>query len=78
MDISGPSFLCSCIGMKAYMFPELWSSSVTGILDLLSGRSSGERIQMQKQYIAKGLECHPMESIELIAQAMGNNGRIPD
>lgn len=33
---------------------------------------------MQKQYIAKGLECHSTESTRWIAQAMGNSGRIPD
>lgn len=61
-----------------HSFPRTWSTSVIGILDLLWERSFGERIHMYKQCSAKGLECHPMEPIDLIAQVMGNKGRIPD
>ena len=49
-----------------------------GILDLLWERSLGERTHRQKQCSAKGLKGHPAEPIDLIAQVMGNNGRIPD
>lgn len=33
---------------------------------------------MQKHCSAKGLEGHPAGPRDLIAQVMGNNGRIPD
>ena len=60
-----------------HSFPRTWSSSVIGILDLL-WESFGARTHMQKQCSAKGLECHPAEPINLIAQVMGNNGKTPD
>lgn len=49
-----------------------------GILDLLWERSLGESTHMQKHCSAKGLEGHSAEPRDLIAQVMGNNGRIPD
>ena len=61
-----------------HSFPRTWSSSMIGILDLLWERSLGESTHMQKHCSAKGLEGHPAGPRDLIAQVMGNNGRIPD